>query len=196
MTIPKNNDLYGLVLAGGQSSRMGVDKSHLDFHGIPQKDYVFHLLESHCKEVHTSISSDVHGGTFTNALLDQFPFRSPLNGILTAFHNHPNAAWLTLPIDMPFVNEQTLRVLIENRNKNKVATCFYDVEEKFPEPLLTIWEPKARVPLLEFHENGKKSPREFLISSDVNLIKAPDKNWLISVNTPEEFARIRGQMPK
>ena len=36
--------MNGLVLSGGQSSRMGTDKALIDYHGIPQYAYVYDLL--------------------------------------------------------------------------------------------------------------------------------------------------------
>ncbi|MEJ2005277.1 MAG: NTP transferase domain-containing protein, partial [Cyclobacteriaceae bacterium] len=41
----------GLVLAGGQSVRMGRDKGSIDYHGMPQREYAAGLLSKVCKEV-------------------------------------------------------------------------------------------------------------------------------------------------
>jgi molybdopterin-guanine dinucleotide biosynthesis protein A len=119
--------------------------------------------------------------------VDAFSFNSPLNGILTAFRLHPEMAWLTLPIDMPFVNEEIIQSLVKSRDKNKVATCFYNAEGNGPEPLLTIWEPISANALLNYYENGKTSPRDFLKNADVHYVRIARHNALISVNTPEEF---------
>ncbi|MFT5737968.1 MAG: molybdopterin-guanine dinucleotide biosynthesis protein A, partial [Maribacter sp.] len=35
-----NAKIYGLVLAGGKSTRMGVDKGLITYHGLPQRDYL------------------------------------------------------------------------------------------------------------------------------------------------------------
>ena len=45
----KLENLYGLVLAGGLSSRMNKDKSTLDYHGKSQVEYCFDLLSLSCK---------------------------------------------------------------------------------------------------------------------------------------------------
>lgn len=179
--------LFGLVLAGGISNRMGKDKSELDYYGVPQKDYAFQLLESICEKVFTSINRDASLSSFKNPIKDRYPINSPLNGILTAFHHSPKKAWLTLPVDMPAVDLATLQLLLSHRNINKMATCFYDSEGNQPEPLLAIWEPMAFESLMAFYQNGKKSPREFLTMSDVEILQVPDKKVLRSINTQEEF---------
>ena len=97
-----------------------------------------------------------------NPLPDQFDFESPLNGILTAFAHDSIAAWLTVPVDMPLIDVEIIAYLLKKRDTNKVATCFFDSDGKNPEPLITIWEPRAYPLLLSFQKSGKISPRDFL----------------------------------
>ncbi|HCM76823.1 MAG TPA: molybdenum cofactor guanylyltransferase [Cytophagales bacterium] len=188
--------LYGLVLAGGQSTRMGRDKALLSYHGLPQRDHVFQLLSRFCKKVFTSVGHSKPNELVTNPIKDAFSIKGPLNGILSAFQQHEGVAWITMPIDMPLVNDQTIQLLIAHRDIEKVATCFYDSDGKNPEPLLTLWEPKAAHLLRAFYDEGKTSPREFLISADINLLRIPDVNLLKSINTPEEFDSLQGLRKK
>lgn len=190
----KSANLYGLVLAGGQSSRMGKNKSELEYHGIPQKEYAFGLLKDLCDKVFTSINKNIQPSEFKNPLIDEFLLESPLNGILSAFHHYPDQAWLTLPVDMPFVDHSTLALLVSERNERKVATCFLDSEGSRPEPLLTIWEPRAYQLLIGFYERGGISPREFLMTSDVCLLEVPNKKVLQNINTQEEFDAFKDSM--
>ena len=37
-------ELCGLVISGGQSTRMGADKSLLDYYGKPQRYYLYNIL--------------------------------------------------------------------------------------------------------------------------------------------------------
>ncbi len=183
----KTDDLYGLVLAGGRSSRMGADKALLDFHGAAQKDYLFKLLVPYCNRVYTSIGNKAVASDFVNPIKDAYALDSPLNGILSAFLERSDVAWLSVPVDMPFVDENVIAYLIKNRDATKMATCFYDSDEKYPEPLLTIWESGAGRSLLQYHREGGTGPRAFLASQDIRLLKIPNKNALINVNTKEEF---------
>ena len=45
---------YGLVLCGGKSTRMGTDKSMLQYHSKPQRYYVYDLLFPLCEKVFIS----------------------------------------------------------------------------------------------------------------------------------------------
>ncbi|MBX2940825.1 MAG: molybdenum cofactor guanylyltransferase [Cyclobacteriaceae bacterium] len=176
--------LYGLVLEGGLSSRMGKSKAHLTYHNLPQRDHVFELLKKVCVSVYYSANSQAPVDDQT--IVDAYPFQGPLNGILSAFNHKPGVAWLTVPVDMPLVNEAIIRFLIDHRDADKVATCFYDSDGKFPEPLLTIWEPN-NTSLDAFYAKGRISPREFLMTANTKLLQIPDQNALRNVNTPEDF---------
>ena len=50
--------LYGLVLSGGKSTRMGTDKGLITYHGIPQREYIYKLLEEVCDATFLSIRDD------------------------------------------------------------------------------------------------------------------------------------------
>src|SRR5690606_4610548 len=113
----------GLILAGGKSSRMGRDKSLLVFHDTPQRLHLFNLLKPLCSAVYRSCARDEHIPGQLKPLTDRFELVSPLSGILSAFKYHPASAWLTVAVDMPFVDAPIRKTLIENRNAGKLATC-------------------------------------------------------------------------
>lgn len=179
--------LYGLVLTGGRSTRMGKDKSMLEFHGKPQREYLFEQLSEHCAKVFTSCRAGQGVSDQLNPLVDDFDLHSPMNGILSALKRFNNVAWLSVAVDMPHVDSEVLKFLIDKRNTQKVATCFYNAQEKFPEPLLTIWEPAAYPLLLQFVNKGKASPREFLESHSIQLVNAPDNIIFTNINYPDQL---------
>ena len=186
-TISAHHHLNGLVLAGGRSTRMGKDKSLLVYHDMPQREYLFNLLSPYCNQVFTSCNNLQEVPPPLNPLPDRFEIPGPFNGILSAFAFDQHCSWLIVAIDMPFVNEATLELLLSNRDKAKMATCFYNPATKQPEPLLTIWEDHAYRALLEFVEKGHISPREFLTIHSVKMIDPPDDKALSNFNTPEDI---------
>lgn len=183
--------LYGLVLAGGKSQRMGHDKSVLDYHGIPQREYIFSILKESCSDVFLSCKRSENVSKSLNPLPDQYEVESPLNGILTAFKAFSSVAWMSVPVDMPFVGKEIIQYLISNRDREKIATCFLDSEGENPEPLFTIWEPHAGIELEKFYFEGGKSPREFLKSHEVKMMISPDKKIHFNVNTPHDLDLYR-----
>ena len=171
--------LNGLVLAGGKSLRMGTDKSLLAYHSSPQRNYVFDMLGAFCSNVY--LSANEEAGTLP-VIRDRFTDLGPMSGILSAFQSAPDSAWLTVACDLPYLTPGTLEYLVQHRNASRMATAFMNAENTFPEPLITIWEPRAYPVLLQALSEGLSCPRKVLINSDIALLSAPDNNELQNVN--------------
>ena len=182
--------LGGLILSGGLSSRMGEEKRLIYYHGKTQEQYLFDLLIPYCSEVYVSINQNQTTNLPHIKDLD-LPIKSPIVGILSAFQHNPNMAWLVMACDMPFISERTIEFLLQHRNPEKYATAFENPEAFFPEPLLTIYEPKIYQSLQEAVNQGKKSPMKVLQSLDIELIKDFDFQWIKNINTVEERTIIQ-----
>jgi len=196
-TIAKKTPLLGLVLTGGYSSRMETDKALLEYHGKPQARVIYDLLSKVCKRVYISSRKDQWQDGLLNKLQqihDVFLGLGPLSGILSAMHTNPDAAWLVVACDLPFVNSSTIKALLKNRNPLKMATCFKNVHKKFPEPLCTIYEPKMRLRFLEYLGSGPVSPREILRNSPVIMLDQMGKRTLENVNSNEEYEKAKSEL--
>lgn len=180
--------LNGLVLAGGQSQRMQTDKGSLKYFGKSQRLHVHELLSVWCTETYISCANAqaVNEQEQLRVIVDAFLGLGPFGGILSALQTNPNSAWLTVACDLPYLSAQTLAYLVEHRNPSKMATCFIDSDNKFPEPLITIWEPRAYPLMLQFLSQGYSCPRKVLINTDIELLQAPVIDDLQNVNYPEE----------
>ncbi len=181
--------IKGLVLAGGKSTRMLQDKGKINYHGKEQRIYMYDLLNQLCDTTHISIrneqSEDFESNI--NIIEDKFIGLGPYGAILSAFQADPNTAWLVTACDQPYLDKATLEHLISKRNPSKFATAFYNPETDFPEPLITLWEPRAYSQLLYFLSLGYSCPRKVLINTDIELVKLENNEVLKNANTPEEY---------
>ena len=181
----KISPVQGLILAGGKSTRMGKDKGALNFHGKSQREHAIELLERHHLKTYLSVreEQDIEAENIIN---DKFIGLGPFGAICTAFQKDPNSAWLVLATDLPFVNDELVSTLLKHRNPSKAATTIRGKGKQFPEPLITIWEPKSYSLLLNYLSQGYSCPRKVLINSDVEIIEIDD-DFIRNINTPEEF---------
>jgi len=180
----------GLVLTGGKSTRMGTDKTILNYHGLPQKEYINNLLKDQLTEVFYSVEKN---SAKENEIHDVFLNLGPFGGICSAFQKDPNTAWLVLATDLPFVNSELISLVLKNRNPSKIATAIKGKNKDFPEPLITIYEPKAYAKLLQYLAQGYSCPRKALINSDVQIIEVDD-SLIRNINTPEEFSEAKKEL--
>jgi molybdenum cofactor guanylyltransferase len=182
--------VYALVLAGGHSKRMQRDKAALVYHGRTQLEWAVSFLQPHVERVFVSVRPDQTNDPVRarfEQIADTESNLGPIAGIMAAQAKHPNAAWLVLACDLPFLDEGTLRTLIAARDPQRLATAFRSSHDVLPEPLCAIYEPASREAILAHVASGKNCPRKFLINSDVKLLDEPNPHALDNVNTPDEY---------
>ncbi len=183
--------LKGLVLAGGESSRMGLDKGLMDYHGMPQREYLLKLLKSFTTEAYISCRPGQIADALIPVIEDRYAELGPFGGILSAFHDDPHAAWLVVACDFPLLNHDAIQQLVSERDTSSIATSFLDTHTLMPEPWITILEP-AILPLLhDYHDRGRSSLRGILVDYNSTVIRAHHPDVLLNANTPEEADRLK-----
>lgn len=184
------NKLYGLVLSGGKSTRMGSDKGVIKYHGVPQREYLYKILNEVCDKTFMSIRSEQHDDipNEIEVIKDTDKYRGPYNGILSAHEKYPDASWLVLACDLPLMDEKSLKQLISNRNSAKTATAFATKESGLPEPLAAIWEANGLQASIKHLNNGTSTcPRKFLINTDIKIVYPDNEDVLINANSKEDY---------
>jgi len=178
---------------GGKSTRMQQDKSQLVIReSKPQFEYLSNLLSLSCQDVLVSVRDNNQQEEYDiPAITDKFVGLGPYGGILSALQHDPNAAWLVVAVDLPFLDDTAIKTLIDNRNTSKMATCYIDRKNEFPEPLITIWEPRSYPILLNYLAKGYSCPRKALINSDVEIIYERDEKILTNVNDQTELKKVK-----
>ncbi len=181
--------LYGLLLIGGKSTRMKQDKSLIEYHGLPQKDYLFSMMSNYCDEVYFSGRSEQNSSSNANQFIvdSQINVTGPFNGLLSAHQKFPKASWLILACDLPLVTQESIDYLLKNRNQNAMATAYAKKNSNLPEPMFSIWEAKAFNQILEFMESFQsRCPRKYLLQQNIQLIYPKDDTILLNANKPED----------
>jgi len=183
--------LYGLLLAGGRSTRMQRDKAALQYHaGESQLDAAMKLLAPRVAHAFVSVRADQRADATRAAyaqIVDGDDVEGPIAGITAAFAAHPDAAWLVLACDLPFLDATTLDTLIVSRDTARDATAYRSSHDGLPEPLCAIYEPRARAGLTAHIAGGRTCPRKFLINAGTRLLDQPNPRALDNVNTVAEY---------
>jgi molybdopterin-guanine dinucleotide biosynthesis protein A len=110
VTFPR---VSAVVLAGGQSRRMGRDKAFLDFDGITLIERVIERVQIVCAET-IIVANDVemYARFGLPVVCDVYPGKGSLGGIFSGLQAASEEYVLAVACDLPFLNEALLRHLI------------------------------------------------------------------------------------
>ncbi len=186
-----NNPLYGLVLAGGESRRMGQDKALLERSGRSQLAHMVALLDSFAEYVFVSARREQQEESERSRfaqIIDHYEGLGPIAGILSALEDYPEVDWLVVACDLPNVDAPTLGFLLENRAPEKPFTAFRSSHDDLPEPLCAVYAAGSDEIIRDFVDAGIVCPRKILIRSDTQLLEQPNPRALDNVNTPDDLA--------
>jgi molybdopterin-guanine dinucleotide biosynthesis protein A len=182
--------VYALVLAGGRSLRMQADKAALAYHGRSQLAEAMLLVAPLTARAFVSVRADQIDDPLRAGfpqIIDRREDLGPAAGIMAAQEEFPEAAWLVLACDLPFLDAATLEHLMRARDPKRDATAYISSYDGLPEPLCAIYEPASREKLAAYLGNGSQCPRKFLRQANVHLIAAPDARALDNINTRAEY---------
>jgi molybdopterin-guanine dinucleotide biosynthesis protein A len=164
-----------LILTGGQSRRMGQDKSQLRYKGQT-------LVDWQCSRFAAA------GYQVVSRVADRFPgFLGPLAGIDAALYQYPDIKhWVVVPVDMPKLSTQIIDTLFSQGSKQGVPVAF----ENAPMPIYLNNNPELTRTLesLLSDEQGKRSVYALLTHLNGHWLPNTDKaEELENFNTPEEW---------
>lgn len=194
----------GIILAGGQSRRMGRDKALLPLPGEQQMTFIEHLaalLTSLCSEV-VLVARDAAQSAHYQAyalsgvriVTDQLPDIGPLMGLYSGLRAVQSSHAVVTAVDMPFVQAGLLAFLLAQlRDEAALIPVVHGV----PQVLLAVY-PRSLLPTIEERLHaGRRDPRSLLEAAPVRYIEEarlraidPELRSFVNVNTPEELANL------
>ncbi len=184
--------IYGLVLAGGRSKRMGRDKALIRVDGETQLSRALHLLDSFVERVFVSTRVDQQDEPERrkyHQIVDRYENLGPIAGILSALQEHSDVGWLILACDLPTIDETTIRFLLENKSTDHPFSAYKSSHDGLPEPLCAYYAAGTGSIIQPLIDDGIICPRKVLIRSDTHLLDQPNPAALDNINTPQDLAR-------
>jgi len=113
----RSNDkknMTAIILAGGRSSRMGRDKSTVEFGGEPLLLRAVHRLEEIFDEIIVVTNREIpFEMTGIKVVRDEVPYQGPLGGIGAGLKASSNDMSFVVAVDMPFISPQVIDYLSE-----------------------------------------------------------------------------------
>ena len=158
----------GIVLAGGKSKRMGVDKRYVMFSGMNLLELSIRRLKGITEEVLVVIGEeenlDIEDARF---VLDVEKDRGPMVGIFSGLYEMKNPYGLVTPADTPLLTIEFFNYLKEN-------AIGYDVTvprwKRRIEPLIAVYS-KNLLPIMKewIRKEEDLAPYLFIKELDLNV---------------------------
>jgi molybdenum cofactor guanylyltransferase len=204
--------IAGFILAGGESSRMGVDKGLLEIAGVPMIARAARLVESAVGSPVLLVGTpQKYRGLGLRAIADDWPGCGPLGGIATALRAS-DAEWnLIVACDLPYLTREWLEYLLQRARDSAeeavVARNLTPANKRGAEPLCAMYHKGSEPELRRALERGVRKVTDGLAELRVEMIepakwKGFDSDGLLfkNVNTPADYeaaeAKFAGRAEK
>jgi molybdopterin-guanine dinucleotide biosynthesis protein A len=184
------------VLAGGQSRRMGTDKSFVLLDGQPIIQHVIARVRALRLPV-ILIANDAarYGGLGLPLYGDVFPGSGSLGGVYSALHHSGAPYTLCVGCDMPLLAPALLRFLIDQRHGYDIVVPMVGGR---PESLHAVYSQRC-LPVMrqQIEQQQLKINRVHDLMHTLRLEEAalrpfdPALRSFMNINTPDDLARIR-----
>ena len=184
----------GIVLAGGQGSRMGgVDKGLQEFRGRPMVAHVIERLAPQVDEilVNANRNPEAYARFGHRVIADEIPgFAGPLAGFERGLHHATGDLVVTVPCDSPFLPTDLvarLRTRLASANAQVAVARTGDQSH----PVFCLMRRDVLASLQEFLGAGQRKIDRWYAALQVEEVAFDDEaDAFLNINTREELGNL------
>lgn len=207
---PRETGSTGIILAGGESRRMGQSKAWIELGGSFFIVRVIEALRRVCDEILIVANDPLEFGALGAAVVpDEFPGTGSLGGLYSGLQAARNELGIAVACDMPFLNPEVLEFLIslspgydtiipsvrDERKPDKFKSGD-TAKKKNLHPLHAVYRKTCLAPMREAIQQNDLRMISFHNTVHVRIVEQTelepfDPNFLSfwNVNTPQELQR-------
>lgn len=176
-----------IVLAGGQSQRMGQDKSMLATPDGPLIAHIAAQLRPQFRQVIIA-ANDVQKYDFLGlpVVPDQVPGQGPLMGILCALEASDHDLNFVTGCDVPHMDASFIRYLIDQASD---CDLVMPRSQEGYEPLFAVYRKSVCAPARRILAGGGRKIAMLLDQVHSRIVPMPDAPWYRNLNTPQDYAQ-------
>lgn len=186
--------VWGCVLIGGKSSRMGRPK-HLieDADGVTWGEKIVRTLSMVTEKVILSGSGKIPQSlTHLERLVDIVDAQGPLAGILAAMRWNPHVSFIVVACDMPGIQEDSLGWLLARRRPGIWGSVPLHPQSQRFEPLFAHYDYRSRVLFERLLQRGSLRPNHVCKAEKIETPLVPSNlsgSWS-NFNTPADLSAL------
>lgn len=191
--------ISGVILAGGESRRMGSDKSLLPIQGARFIDHVYSRMSSLFDEVIIVTNSpELYSEIDCRKVPDLYYAQGALAGVHSGLSHARMEQIFVVGCDMPFVSERVVRHICAQADRGDLVI---PNSSSGHEPLHALYSKSCLPAMEQVLDAGQK--RIMLFFDQVKMVEIssgeikqldPEEKSFQNINTPEDYFRLRGTL--
>ena len=189
--------ITGVILAGGSSKRYGQNKAFLEIDDIRLIDRIAEEMKNIFKQV-ILVANEKKEYEYLGIPIveDLIKGLGPIGGIYTGLMSISEQAGFFIACDMPFINSQLVRYMVDMKKDDHAAVVPLVANEV--EPLHAIYAKSCLGPIRNLIDSKHYHVRLFYDQITIRYVKedeirkfgSPSRAFL-NINTPDEFAKMQ-----
>lgn len=184
--------MTGIILAGGESRRMGTDKAFLEIAGKPLIEHVLRVfLERFDQTIIVTRAPERYAGLYAAVVRDALEISGPLTGIYTGLIYARTERVFVTACDMPYLNPRLIAYMEQQAGEFDAVV---PMTEGRPEPLHAIYHRRILPHLKTLLDQGELKVSQVLDRLQVRRLSAeeiaqfdPQGRSFVNLNTPQEY---------
>jgi molybdate transport system regulatory protein len=190
----KLNDVTGLILIGGRSSRMGIDKASLYLEEESFTSMIYKKLNSLLAE--TFVVAGEHNATNWKQKLpvvqDKISDQGPLMGLYSGLSSSTTEWVFVTSVDTPLVSTEMIEELYNERSGYE-AVIYHDSGRLHP--LCGLYHRSCFNRIEETMSEGQRSMKKFVNRLKVKILDVGlNEKRLFNINTPEDYKSLQNSV--
>ena len=187
--------LNGIILSGGKSSRMGMEKGLLKIAGKALVEYAIDVLNPHVKRLIICSNKVEYNQFGLDVYSDLVRDIGPLGGIYTGLKYSDADCNIVLSCDMPFIDSQFIEYLKGSMRVGQ--TALVPTHDHKIEPLISIYTSKMMIYMEEYIQHKSYALQDILSNAegvqflDVSQQIKRNNKLFFNINSPAEWKQFK-----
>jgi molybdenum cofactor guanylyltransferase len=185
----------GIILAGGKSKRMGMEKGLVLFQDKPLVLTAISIFKETCTEILISSNSNSYNKFGLKVVPDVLEDSGPMGGIFSCLLESTNIINLVISCDMPFVTADIFELMIKKGEDSWICVPWHEKEHY--EPLCGIYSRECLPDMKKFMDAGNYKLPELFRKTNFKALNVkeiapglPDY-YFLNINSPSDLETAR-----
>jgi len=188
----------GVIIAGGKSRRLGVDKRFLEIGGRPCIQRVIDAFQGLFKEVLiVADAPEPFMSLGAKVVVDLIPGRATLGGLYTGLHFATHDRVFAAASDMPWLSPAAIRVVLDQALSGDIVIP--DLAGKL-QPMHAAYAKTCLPVLRSLVEAGRLKVQDLCMSPELRVHRIPEAAFrdvdpelrsFFNINTPEDLDKAK-----